>query len=307
VAALLLLAVVRTSAQEAETPVTSVPGVQSAPAGEHDGAPWGMRGRFGRGEGGGTAERFARRLFRIAPEDRGPLRPGEEQELLTFARARLPRIAEALETLQQRDPEKFRERLAEHAPRLRHLRRIYDLSPRLGDILRTYSLNLVEIERRSRDLTRGEAASAERDQQVAALRERLAENVRLECEGLETLAGQLEDRRAERTAERLANLTTADVDPAALPPHVRDLVAAYQNAATDEERAAAREKLQVAAAQHVDLEIAALRERAAHMRQRAEEETDRRLERVLEGRGREERSAPPHGEEGATPRERRRS
>src|SRR5262245_8235020 len=49
--------------------------------------------------------------FRPQPEDLGPVRPGEEQALLDFARDNLPRVSRALTNLRSRNPQGFRERL----------------------------------------------------------------------------------------------------------------------------------------------------------------------------------------------------
>jgi hypothetical protein len=278
----LLLTAVTTLAQEDDSGAEAAPATLPALGDDLWGAPSAGRGPFGKGEIRARMERFVKGLFRVGPEDQGPLRAGEADELLEFARDHLPRVHAALDALRRRNPERFAKKLGEHAPRLRHLRRVYQLSPRLGAIIQGYAENLVDIDRGAGALRSAADDSADRQQQLERLRALVAENVHLECEGLEVLASQLEQRRKERTSNRLALLTGDELDPAELPPRVRMLVKAYRAAETEQDRAVLREKLRAAAARHAELEVAALREKAEQMRRRAEVETDTRIERLLQ-------------------------
>ncbi len=239
------------------------------------------------------------RFFRPAPEDQGPLKPGEEDELIAFAKEHAPRIYRALDWLRERSPEKVRQKLAENAPRLRHLRRLYERSPQLGRIVETYAENLFEVQRGAGALQRTAAGSADYEHDVQRLRELVSENVRLESDALEALAGELEANRDQRIENRMRYLLSDEADPIREPEKLRDLVARYRDAADDAQRSALRDLLRDAVTQQVADEIQGLRERAARMKGKAAEEVDRRMERLLEPRpgpgdgppGRR----PPHG------------
>lgn len=236
------------------------------------------------GHGGFRARRgehLMRGLFRIGPEDQGPLQPGEAEELLEFAREHAPRLHRAMTALRERSPERFAERMATHAPRLRHLRRVCARNPRLGEIIQGYAENLIEIERGARALRKTPADSPTYERDLQALRDLVADNLRRESDALEALADHLDAQRAARVAERIAQLTSAGADLSTEPEKVRELVAAYLAATGDAERDAAREKLEAAVTHQLTTESAALRERAARQREHAPEEVDRRVEHAL--------------------------
>ncbi len=230
---------------------------------------------------GRRMEHVMRGLFRIEPEDEGPLQPGEAEELLEFAREHAPRLHRAMTALRERSPERFAERMTTHAPRLRHLRRVWARNPRLGAIIQTYAENLIEIERGARALRKTPADSPTYERDLQALRDLIADNLRRESDALEALAEHLDAQRATRVAERVTQLTTAGADLSTEPEKVRDLVATYLAAAGDAERNAAREKLEAAVTHQLTTESAALRERAARQREHAPEEVDRRVEHAL--------------------------
>ncbi len=236
----------------------------AAPA-EPGGPPWGSR--------------FAHRLLRQSPEDRGPLRPGEEAELMSFAQQQMPRFHELMDRLHQRKPEQFRRRLAENAPRLRHLKRVFEYSPRIGRIIRAHADNLFNIQREARKLKATQPESPARARILQAIRPRVADNVRLEADALDALAEELAARRDTRIEERVAYLTGDGVDPAAEPEVLRSLIEAYQSAAAPQ-RDALRDQIRAAVAAQVDKELAALRQRATDMRSRADQEVEERMQRL---------------------------
>ena len=241
--------------------------------------------RRGDGNSERQAEDVARRLFGVEPEDQGPLQPGEEEELLEFAREHMPRLARAMQWVHDRNPERFRERMAQYAPRLRHLRRIYAENPRVGDVVRQYAENLVEIERGVRNVRGAPTSSPSFQRDVQSIRGLVARNVGLEGDALEALASEMDSHRGERIELRVAYVTGADADLAASPPALRELVAAYQAATTDADRSAQRDAVRAEVARQIGVEIDALRERVARIRQHAGEEVDRRMERLLDKRG----------------------
>jgi hypothetical protein len=212
------------------------------------------------------------------------LRSGEEAELLAFAQAHTPRLYSVMSALRRRSPERLRERLGQFAPRLRHLRRLYEQSPRLGQIVQVYAENLFEMQRGVRALRQTPAGSASYADERQELRKLVGNNVRLESDALAALAEEVEEHRAERVAERMSYLLSDDADVAAAPEHVRNLVAAVRAARDDSERERAGDRLRDALAREVSQEVRALRERVERRRQDVTAEVDRRMERLLDER-----------------------
>ncbi len=257
----------------------------NAAASEADGSR--TAGVYGERRGPRRLEELGQRLFRPSPEDQGPLQPGEEDELLAFAQEHAPRLYGVMSTLKQRNPQRLRERLSEFAPRLRHLRRVYAESPRLGGIVQAYAANLFEVQRGVRALRQAPAESASHAGDRQELRKLVADNVRLESDALDALATEVEEHRAERVADRMSYLLGDDADLAAEPGRLRELVAAVGMGGDDAERKRARNQLREAVGHQIALEIRALRERSARRRQDLTAEVDRRMQRLLAERGAE--------------------
>jgi hypothetical protein len=242
--------------------------------------------RRGRGPGGRRdIDGLVRRLFRATPEDQGPLQPGEAEQLLAFAEQHAPRVYRLLTELRERAPESFQEKMAAHAACLRHLRRIYEHSPRMGGIVQAYANNLVEIERAARELRGVKPSGPDYERDMQTLRELVAQNVGRESDALDLMADECETQRAERVERRVEYLTGDEVDLEAEPERLRELITAFHAANADAERAALREKIQAAAARQVTGEIEALRKRAARTRENAAEEVNRRVEQLLQAPG----------------------
>ena len=233
-------------------------------------------------------------LFRASPEDRGPLQPGEEQELLQFAQEHAPRVYSALDLLKQRSPERYQARLAQVAPRLRQLRRIYATNPRLGEVIQNHTDTGFEIEQLAKALRQRDSGTPEYDRDRQVLRERIAQSVSAEIEALELYAAQLEAERAARVPAMVEHLTGGRAELAELPPPVREAVQAYRDAKTDAEREQALARLQAGAERRLTQEVETLRKRAAELRATADKQVDKRLERWLGGRApdKEERKQP---------------
>ncbi len=237
------------------------------------------------------AEELAALLFRPRPQDLGPLKPGEEESLLAFARERTPRICRALEWFRDRRPMVFRQRLSGMAPRLRQLKRIYERSPALGDALREHMEAMFELKRQMRVLGENEPGSALRDRAIEEMRELIATSIAQEHQALRLLADELDQRRDERADAWVDYLTTTgDADFPRLPEPVRELVRKYRAAASDAERGAIRDQMRERVDRFVAIETDALRERADRRKAEAAEEVDRRLKAFVEEG---ERPGPP--------------
>ncbi len=229
---------------------------------------------------------LGRNLFRIAREDRAPLEPGETEELLAFAKEHFPRLHRLMERVQRRNPEMFRAKLAENAPKLRHLRRVYERSPALGRIIHDHARTGMRLREYMRTVHRQPADAELHTAAMQAARETLAETVRLEIEALRTLHDLVQTERSERVEERLDCLLSDDFNLAAAPPRLRELLETYQeaDAAT---QARIRDHMTTLIDERITVELKAMEERAAQMEDNAAEEVDRRLERLREHRGRQ--------------------
>lgn len=228
---------------------------------------------------------FSRQMFRPLPEDFDPLQPGEGEALMAFAQERFPTLYEALAQLQQRNPERFRQRLEDSAPRLRHLQRVYQHSPKLGGLIRTHVENMLRVQRDVRTLRTVPAGSPEYTEAQQSIRDRLTDNVRLEIAALENLVEFAEREGDQRAEQRAGALLAADANLERLPPRLRELVNAY-HAATDEEgRTTARIRLVDALRRSVTEEVSTLRTRLASVRAAQQREIEQRLERLLAGDG----------------------
>jgi hypothetical protein len=241
---------------------------------------------------------LVRGLFRAAPEDQGPLKAGEADELLAFAEQHAPHMCQLMRGLRQRDPALFQEKMAAHAPRLRHLRRIYELNPQMGAIVQAYAEDLVAIERSAqalRDLRSGPPDSPGYLNGLQTLRNLVGDNVQRERDALDLVADQFEQQRAARIDRRVEYLTGDEADLTAEPQDLRGLIADFHKAATDAERAALRARIRTAVAGQVDAEIAALRARSARLREDTAAEVERRVKQALAPRARRgpHRGPPP--------------
>jgi hypothetical protein len=221
------------------------------------------------------------RLFQVEPEDERPLAPGEEDVLLDFARENLPVASALLERLRQSNPARFRQRLQEQAPQLRHLRRLYERSPALGRILRQHIENMFETQRLIRELPRDTSPT---DEQLAAIRAKMQANVNLEVEALNTLAAELESTRDERITRRVDALLADAGATTEEPEELKAATATYFAATSEAARAAAAQQVRAAVEQQMTREIARLRQRSAALADDVAGETERRLQRLLEFR-----------------------
>lgn len=268
-----------------------MPGVPREPGSP----PWGPGpGPVGPGawEGWVGIERLAGRVFLPSPEDRGPLRAGEADALLEFARERAPRIYRAMVGLRERSPDRFRFRLEQAAPRLRHLKRVYELSPRLGELLERHARTMFDLEQLRREL--GELRAVDRpafEREVVRLRPLLAEMMTIELDALDALAGQLEVRFERNVEERVHALLSDEVFLEDKPPAIRALVAEIRAAeGTDAE--VLRAQLHAAVSHHLRGEVEMLRRRAQDARTYLEVAIEHRFERNR--RWLERPPGPPH-------------
>ena len=247
-------------------------------------------------------------LLRPLPEDQGPLTDAERRALLRLLRLHAPQLHRDLIRLQRRDPAAFAQRFEEAAPRLRQLRRLCARDPALARSVLRHAENLQRL-RRARAAW---AASAERPQLrrriQAQVRRLIARNLRIEAAVLDDRLRQLSEQRQERIDAWLARLEADELERAAEPPAVRELVARWLATESDEERAALTARLRRIAGDRLDREVNRLSRRLERLRKDAETEVDRRFEQWLRQAeaGGTARPSGPESQAGSRPRPERR-
>ncbi len=241
----------------------------------------GHRGRDGRPGARRGGRHWGRQVFQPRPEDHGPLREGEEQELRDFVRDQFPGLHQLLDRVEQRSPREFRRSFHRLVPRLRQLRRIHQRNPELAQLIGQHAEHMV----RAGLLRRAwrHADDEQRENIEHQIRGEIAATVRVEVQVLKHLADHLEATRDERIAERVAALTAADADLSPEPQPVRERVGALQMATGAARRLELETELVELLGRQLDEKIAALRQRAREMKAGAPAEVDKRMRRLKEG------------------------
>jgi len=236
------------------------------------------------------------RLFPPEPGDHAPLRPGEAAELMDFAARELPGIARLLERIERRDAALYEARLAEVAPRLRQLQRVFARDVALGRAIVQHMATMRQVRDAQHAWHWADLPEARRAAVRQELRERLAQSLRIEAVILERHVALLDADRPARIEATLERLTRDDAVRPAVPPELRELLTQWRAAPDEAARAATREALRERVAARVDQETAGLRERLAELRGTPEQEVDRRLELLL--REPPPQFGPPDGPDG---------
>lgn len=225
---------------------------------------------------GGRPRMFGDLPFQPTRADFGPLRPGEDAELLEFARSEVPDAFMRLERLKRSAPGEFRQRLRDAAPRLRFLRRAFQRNPRLGRVLVEHISATLKINEALRAYRRsGSREGRDRAALGEAIRQRIAARLRIEEQALDLHVAELVETRDDRIAERVDTLLNAPPEQTDAQGEFRALIERYRAARDDAERAAIRANLQERVARRVDSEIAAMRERLANSRENFEARAER--------------------------------
>ena len=219
-------------------------------------------------------------LFRPLPEDQGPLRAEEQQELLSFIRQHMPKTHDSLKRVRQDDPAAFRQRLQKAAPPLRRLRRIFERDPELGQSVIQHSENVQRLRRARRAWLESEQGRQARRGIEDVMRRTVAENVEIEIAVLDDQVRELDWRRKARIAAEFERLTLPDADLAGEPPEVRDLVRHVHEAQLKGELEWLEDELWLVCAGRMDREVRALQERVERSRANAAEQVDRRMQRL---------------------------
>jgi hypothetical protein len=223
-----------------------------------------------------------RELLEPRPEDFGPLTDDERVQLLQFVEREMPEAYRMLMMLRERRPEQFEEKLERLAPRARHLRRIHNMSPPLARILRDHAVCGFRTQRLCQRMQHLPPDSWRREHALGRLRDLQSETVDLELEALRVLSDEIEAHLAERVAQRLDTALAADdAALAAAPPAVRQLVEQYRSLPEDE-RDAARTRLQTLFEDRALGDVVELRARREELSARADEQVAARMEQLAE-------------------------
>lgn len=231
-------------------------------------------------------DRFAEvNPFRPDAEDLGPLRAGEDQELLGFAREFVPRVYQMLNQLKSASPERFRFRLAQTAPRLRQLRRVAETNPPLARRLVAHSEQLEQIRQAVRRMNVGGGDNPQMRTRVGDLvRRRTRDLLHIEASVLTDRADELEKEREPRVQRLVDELIADGADLSAEPPPLQDAIRNIR-AAPAGEREPLMERLRSRLRLRFDESIERLRSRAEEIRSDPDGEVDRRAAEFMSGRG----------------------
>jgi hypothetical protein len=231
--------------------------------------------------------------FRPRPGDAGPLAPQEDRELLDFAQAHMPRLYERLNNFRQRDPSVFPRRIAEAAPRLRMLQRLFRDHPQLAPRVVAH-IEKTELLRRAERLWADAGDNRTRKQRIEnEARRILADLTEIEQELAAGRAREIEQNREQMVETEVARLTARDADLAGEPRELRFFVDAYNSAEDETSRAATRADLNDLVWVALDEQLEVLRQRADMLEKNRRQIVDRRFNAFAE-RASGERTGPPN-------------
>ncbi|MBI5865196.1 MAG: hypothetical protein HZB38_11940 [Planctomycetes bacterium] len=232
--------------------------------------------------------------FRLRPEDRADLAPGEDEALLAFTRAKVPKLHLRLNQLRRREPGEFRQRLTEAAPRLRMLRRLFDESPEIAAQV-VQHIDAVDTIKRAGRLWAERTSTADRRARIENdVRRRLAELSSIEQQLAQLRVADLVARRDEILDQEVARLVDPQTDLAGEADEVVEFVEAARLARTDSAKAGARTDLRDLLWVLLDEQIDTLNERAQYLEHNRETIVTRRMDVFLRRvRGAEPPNAAP--------------
>lgn len=215
-------------------------------------------------------------FIRPQPQDNRPVADDEEGPLLTFARDHFPRAYRVLITMKERRDEAYRRRLNEFAPRLRHLRRLYERSPEIGNVVSKLMTNFLEAQPLLRKFRSLPSNSPDRAATLDKLRGLIGQNVQLESQVAELKAADLQARRVNIINRRFIHMMTEPGPPA----EFADLVKAIRECKESDARSKLETELKSSLGDFLDEEISLLRERSRRLKNDENEEIEARVRRL---------------------------
>lgn len=223
--------------------------------------------------------------FRPRPDDLRELAPGEREELLAFVKEHLPQLYEQIERM---DPQRVeRELQGPRVARLRHLKRVFEQTPRIGEFLMHHADLMHRIERIAAEHARPPKGEISRQRLVEELRRLVREKAGVEASVLREKIADIDQRRETLIDDLFRSLgdPTADAAPRLAPEdqELRRTWRAWNDAPDGEEKASLRDQLRERCAARIDRARNFLEERAA---ERADLTDDRVQREVREFIGR---------------------
>ncbi|MFO0839838.1 MAG: hypothetical protein U1D55_15105 [Phycisphaerae bacterium] len=222
-------------------------------------------------------------LLRPAPDEWGPIRPGEEQRLMEFARRNMPGAYSLLTQAQQRNPQMFERRLQMIAPRLRHFERISGQYPDFARALVGGVESDQALAQAVGDFRRAPQNSPQRQPAETLLRQRIAARLdaqeQIGRQGLEILSQEREQRAAAIADQLLAN-------PDRLPPdadEIRERIERIRSATDDAEREALESAFRTAVSQRYAQQLERMQEHVQHLAERRAARIEAGMQRIQNG------------------------
>lgn len=219
--------------------------------------------------------------LRPSPQDAAPLKPGEDQDLLGFARAKLPDVFTALNEIRARDPKAYRNRLQEMLPRLRMLRRTFVENPQRAGWIVQHIQNMERLQRARRLWRQNENNPNGRQRIRMEAQRMLTENMRIEARVLDDRVSELKRERTNLAAEERERLLADKADLSQEPALIAKMVTEIHDARDERQRAGLEDVLMEMLLEKVDQHLASLERRAATFRSGAPAELEARLEQLF--------------------------
>ncbi|MGD8453521.1 MAG: hypothetical protein PVJ57_17040 [Phycisphaerae bacterium] len=230
-------------------------------------------------------------LLEPAPEDRGPLQPGEAEELRAFVAKEMPRLNRLLDRIEEKSPKALSHGSARLIARLRQLRRIHAEDPELAELIARHAGNLFSLEMLRRGVQR--LPEDQQEPLLNQMRTYLADNIDIEAQVLERWANKFETNRDAFVQRRVADLTGPDADLSAEPARIREAVEKVLAETDATQQVALKAALTDLLTKQADKRIATMREQVRRLRDEAADEVDRRLEHMSRKRERGPRRERP--------------
>lgn len=221
--------------------------------------------------------------FEPTPADRGPLAPGEERELLRFAKRRVPFAYRMLNRARRENPAAFAEHLERAAPRLRQLRRLFDSDPAQARRLVRYTADTQQLNhlRAKFRQNRDRPGAARRVANEA--RPLIADRLKIEREVLRAHVETLDEQRDQMIDAEMRRLMDPMTDLADKPPPLRMLLGRLRESDNPAQRKQLENRLRLMCTTHIERRIAHLRERQARISETPlADQVDQQLRRFLQ-------------------------